>query len=340
MAGWRTVAKNEIRLWTTKFRKNRKLFFYCIALIAVIFNVILLIVNDLLGVSFREADLLKKLFFSFVIIPQITNDPAQIRLFQGLFLNANIFSSIVIQLIPPIMEIICFFIFFMSFTYPIQTSLQQLNISHFEIILSSPISAKDMMLGNFLGRVPIYAIADFFVVPVFWAILSMFIPVSLFTYIALTIVILSLFIVGTFLGTITSSYLSLKLGQSKGGSEKAKAYILLIGIIAGVPIITLSMFPYVFIDPNVQYILKFIPMTWFGDIINFTILPGFIPVSILFLFIGLATLFTAGVFFLGYRYGDRFYSLELGTQVETISIVEEKSLYKFLRRLFGPLFVT
>ncbi|MFX1452260.1 MAG: hypothetical protein ACFFCM_15590, partial [Promethearchaeota archaeon] len=75
------------------------------------------------------------------------------------------------------------------------------------------------------------------------------------------------------------------------------------------------------------------------DIINFTFLPDFLPLEIFILFIGLASIFFLGVFFLGYHYGDRFYSLELGTQTETISISQESRTYKFFRYIFGPIFV-
>ncbi|NVM03321.1 MAG: hypothetical protein HWN67_13350 [Candidatus Helarchaeota archaeon] len=340
MAGWRTVAKNEIRLWTTRFRSNRKLFFKFITLLITVVNIGLIFYNLIFVNSMRDAQKFEQLFFTIFIIPKLSISPAQTQHAQMLFLSANIFNSLAIQLTPPIMEVTCFFIFFMAFTYPIQTSIQKLNISHFEIILSSPIKAKDMLLGNFIGRVPIYIIANFFIAPLYWTIFSMIIPLSILSYFTFTIIFLCLFIVGTFLGTISASYISLKLGQSKGGAEKAKAYFFLIGIVIAIPILSFSLFPYIFIDPNIQFIFKFLPTTWFGDIINFTLLPNFLSLEILILFIGLASIFSLGVFFLGYHYGDRFYSLELGTQTETVSIYQESRIYHFLRFLFGPLFVT
>jgi len=341
LAGWRTIAKNEIRLWTTKFRKNRKRFFYILTAIVISINIIFILLNRFYFIPFRENNLFEKLFTTFIIIPNIPGiSESQIYQLQGVFLNTNIFSSVFIQLLPPIIEMLCFFIFFMALTFPIQTSIQQLNVSHFEIVLSSPIKPKDMMLGNFLGRVPIYTIADFIVVPILWSILSIFIPISEISYLTIAIVVLILFIVGTFIGTITASYISLKLGQSKGGAEKAKIYLFLFSIIIAIPIFTMSSFPYVFTDPNVQFVLKFIPTTWFGDIITYTIMPNYLPIEFLLLFFVISGAFSIGLIALGYKYGDRFYSLELGTRVETVRIIEENSGYKLLRRVFGILFVT
>ena len=130
----------------------------------------------------RESDLNEKLIFTFILIPQLTLPPAQIYLLQSYFLYSNVFFSIIIQLLPPIIEVSCFFFFFMALTYPIQTSIQQLSVSHFEIILSSPVKPKDMLLGNFIGRVPIYAIADFILVPIFWTILSIFVPLPIISF--------------------------------------------------------------------------------------------------------------------------------------------------------------
>ncbi len=340
MSGWRTIAKNEIRLWTTLFRKNRRLFFYSIIIITIFINISLILLNFFYIIPMYKSNLYEKLIVSFIIIPKLAISSAQTQQLQIIFLNTNVFSTLAIQLIPPFIEILCFFVFFMAITHPIQTSIRQLNVSHFEIVLSSPIEAKDMLLGNFLGRVPIYSIAASIFVPIFWSIISIFIPLSLMSYFTLTIILLWLFIIGTFLGTITASYVSLKLGQSEGGAEKAKGFFFLIGIILAIPILGFSMFPYAFFDPNIQFILKFIPTTWFGDIINFSIMPNFIPIELLFSFIGLASIFTLSIFYLGYHYGDRFYSLELGAKTETISITKEHRIYQFLRILFGPVFIT
>ncbi|MHA1301803.1 MAG: hypothetical protein ACTSO9_20475 [Candidatus Helarchaeota archaeon] len=340
MAGWRTVAKNEIRLWTNKFRKNRKQFFYILTLIVVAVNVIFILLYEFWTTPLRQTDLFEKLFTTYFIIPHLSNSQAQQQQLQAIFLNTNIFSSLVIQLIPPVMQLLCFFIFFMAFTYPIQTSIQQLSVSHFEIVLSAPIKAKDMMLGNFLGRVPIYAFASFIFVPILWTLTSLFVPLTELSYITLEVVILVLFIIGTFLGTISASYISLKLGQSESGAEKAKAYLMLFGIIVAIPIFTMSSFPFIFTDPNVQFILKFIPTTWFGDIITFSIIPNYMTIPELLLFVGLASIFSIGIFGLSYKFGDRFYSLELGTHTQTVKIIEENSVYKLFRRFFGLLFVT
>ncbi|MFW9875638.1 MAG: hypothetical protein ACFFG0_21250 [Candidatus Thorarchaeota archaeon] len=121
MALWITIAKNELKLRTNKFRNHRTLFFIVLYSFLVVWAFIL-------------APLLFDLFMPTLvgIIPEIINAVALIIEYMMM----AVFLSVLI--------------------YPLNSIYRKIEIGYKEIILASPATAGDIFLGEFIGKLPIY----------------------------------------------------------------------------------------------------------------------------------------------------------------------------------------
>ena len=309
---WFIVARNEYRIRTSSIREIRPLIPY-------------VIVGGLA---------LYVLYIAPKIVSLIIND------LIVFFLSQAAVAAI---------DVILFVFFFMFITFPISYTLRDVQTAQQEIFLSAPIKPSHVLLGEFLGELPLYAIMVVCITGFFTAVLkSMGLnAVQMFITILVFIII---FTSALWIGTVLSALLRTKLGSTSRGRDIGKAFALLI-ILPALALMYAIMggrFMEFFSDPGTTGLVKTVfgifPSSWGAEvIIDFASHPGdmsavwFVTVTRL----GGLIVFLVVLLVLGIKAADRAYSLETttftGARVKT-----DGALYKAIKRRgpFSTLLVT
>jgi hypothetical protein len=302
---WLVVARNEYRIRTSRIRKIRPFFPY--------------LVIGLLAV-----------YVAF-IAPRIVN------LFIDDFL-AFLLSQVAAVMVPVLM----FMIFFYFIILPITYTLKEVQTSQLEIFLAAPIKPSDVLLGEFLGVMPFYAIIVTIIAGFFTAVLY---PLGL-DMVQTTIVII-IFIVTFFsalwIGTVIAAILRTRLGKTARGKDigRALALVIALPLIVIMYAITGGGLIQALAEPGtnsmVRAILGFLPSSWGAEVIfGFVNNPGNISVvgfETLTLFGGLIAFFVT-VLWLGVRVANRAYSLETFTFAASVA-KPDGVFYKTVKYLGG-----
>ncbi|MCJ2520702.1 MAG: hypothetical protein LN412_07150 [Candidatus Thermoplasmatota archaeon] len=302
---WYAVAKNEYRISTSRIRSIRPYFLY--------------LVTGLLAV-----------YVAFIA-------PSIVSLFIDDFI-----AFLLSQAAVAMMQLLLLLMFFWLLMIPITEILQQAQVAQLEIFLSAPVRPKDVLLGGFLGRMPIYAIAVTVVAGFFTAVLY---PLGMdLAQIAIIIMIFILVLLSAlWIGTVIAALLSTKLGKTSHGKDIGKA----LGVLIFLPMIALI---YAIMgggliealnDPatsgTYQVILGVVPSSWGAEIIvAFASSPGNIIAvgfETLTRFGGLVAFFLAALW-LGTKAAARAYSLE-PTISEAPKAKPDGALFKTIRYLGG-----
>jgi len=302
---WLVVARNEYRIRTSNIRKIRPYFPYLVIVLLAIY------------VSF--------------IAP---------RLFS-LFID-DILAFIITYAAIPIVQIILFMVFFYFIIIPITNTLKEVQTEQLEIFLAAPIKPSDVLLGEFLGVMPFYAIVVTVIAGSFTALMT---PMQLdLAQIAITITIFVLtFFSALWIGTVTASILRTRLGKTARGKDVGRALALIIAL----PMIALMYaimgggLLQALTDPQtsgmVRTVLSVLPSSWGAEVfIGFASNPGNIGATgfeTLTRFGGLVAFFLAALW-LGAKAANRAYSLE-ATTFAASRARPDGVFYKTVRRLGG-----
>jgi hypothetical protein len=302
---WLVVARNEYRIRTNRIRKIRPFFPY--------------LVIGLLAV-----------YVAFIA-------PRIVTLFIDDFL-AFFLSQVAVAMVPVIM----FMIFFYFIILPITYTLKEVQTSQLEIFLAAPIKPSDVLLGEFLGVMPFYAIVVTVIAGFFTAVLN---PLGLdLVQIAIVIIIFVVtFFSALWIGTVIAAILRTRLGKTARGKDIGRALALIIALpmIAIMYAIMGGGLIQALADPGtsnmVRAILGFLPSSWGAEVIfGFVNNPGNISAvgfETLTFFGGLIVFFVA-VLWLGARTANRAYSLETFTFVASVA-KPDGVFYKTVRHLGG-----
>ena len=189
---WLVVARNEYRIHTSRIRKVRRYFPYLIiGLLAI--------------------------YVAFIA-------PSFARLFIDEFL-AFILSQAAVAMV----QIILFLIFVYFIIIPITQTLREAQAEQLEIFLAAPVKPSDVLLGEFMGQMPFYAIfvtviAGFFTAalnPLGLDVLQMAIIIGIFV-----VTFLSAF----WIGNVIAALLRTKFGKTARGRDIGKALALIIAL--------------------------------------------------------------------------------------------------------------
>ncbi len=302
---WLVVAKNEYRIHTSRIRKIRRYFPY--------------LVTGILAV-----------YVAFIA-------PSFASLFIDDFL-ALILSYAAVATV----QIILFLIFIYFMIIPITQTLREVQAEQLEIFLAAPIKPSDVLLGEFVGQMPFYAIFVTVIAGFFTAALN---PLGLdLAQIAIIIAIFVITFLSAFwIGTVIAALLRTKFGKTARGRDIGKALALIIAL----PLVALVygfQFGGIFetlLDPGaggtVRVLLGLLPSSWGAEVIvDFATNPGNIGAigfETLTRFGGLAAFFIA-VLWLGARAANRAYSLE-PTTFTTSMAKPDGAFYKTVKYLGG-----
>ena len=302
---WLVVARNEYRIRTSKIRKIRRYFpILVIGLLAV--------------------------YVAFIA-------PAVVNLFIDDF-QRLILSQAAEAMVP----ILLFMIFIYFIMIPITETLREEQTGQLEIFLAAPIKPSDILLGEFLGEMPFYAIFVTVITSFFTAVLN---PLGL--DIVQTAIIIIIFVV-TFLsafwiGTVIAAILRTKLGKTARGRDigRALAMIIALPMVALIYAVMYGGLLDALADPGtsgmVRAILGLLPSSWGAEVIvGFANNPGNIGAvgfETVTRFGGLVAFFVA-VLWVGAKFANRAYSLEPTTFIASRA-KPDGAFYKTVKHLGG-----
>ncbi len=303
MSLWRIVAKNEIRLKTSRFRRKRKLFFI------VIYGLFL--------------------FWAFYIGP-IFLDAILPEILKTISSNLASFSILLIEY--------SFITLFLMYTiYPLFILFRKTQINYKEFLLSSPIEPRDIFFGEFIGRLPFYFLVILGIGPFATTLLVQINPaMNIFHHIIFYLSFLALSTFSSLIGLVIANWVESKLVFSKKLKDLGNIALILISIIV-ILVFYFIQFAIAFIksNPELKNYLFFYPSFWYSNIILYSINPTFIESYLLniwasiFLAISVPFLF----FYLSYKRANKFYNLNVGLEKDQILIHEEKKFYQFIRKI-------
>jgi hypothetical protein len=278
---WLVVARNEYRIHVNHIRGLRPYFPYLvIGLLAVYVAVIA---------------------------------PAVVSLFLDSVL-AFFLSQVALAVVPLIMFLIFAYLILLPVTY----TLQGMQAGQVEIFLAAPITPSDVLLGEFLGELPFYAIAFTVIAGFFTAVLQ---PLGLdLLQIAVTALIFVVtFLSALWIGTVLAALVRTKFAKTARGKDvgKALSLILALPMIAVMYAIMGGGLLEALTDPGtsgmVRAVLGLLPSSWGADIIvGFASNPGNIGAVGFETFtrVGGLVVFFLAVLWLGTKAANRAYSIE------------------------------
>jgi hypothetical protein len=302
---WLAVARNQYRITTSAIRRIRAYFLYlAIGLLAVYVGLIA---------------------------------PAIVSPFIDDFL-----AFIITQAAVPLVQIILFMFFFFMILFPISDTLREPQAGQLEIFLAAPIKPSDVLLGEFLGKMPFYAIAIAVVTGTFTAFLT---PLGLDT--AQIAIINAVFVItclsAFWIGAVIAAVLRTKLGKIARGKDigRALAVVIVLPMIAILYAIIGGGLPEALTNPGtsqmVRTALSVLPSSWGAEIfVGFASNPGNIRAvgfETLTLFGGLLIFFAAALW-VGTKAANRAYSLE-PTKFTSSTAKPDGFFYKAIRFVGG-----
>jgi hypothetical protein len=278
---WLLIARNEYRIRLSRIRRIRRYFpFLAIGLLVV--------------------------YVAF-IAPGLAN----------LFLD-DFLAFLVSQAAIAVVQILLFIVFFYFLIIPITNTLKESQIGDIEIFLAAPIRPSDVLLGEFAGEMPFYAIIVTIITGFFTAVL---LPMGLdWVQVAIIITIFAVtFFSALWIGTVVAAVLRTRLGKTARGRDIGRALSFLIALpmvavmyalMGGGMLETLA-------DPAasgfIRSIFGLLPSSWGAEVIvGFAAHPaniGAIGLEVLTRFGSLLVFFFAS-FWVGAKVADRAYSLE------------------------------
>jgi hypothetical protein len=302
---WKVIAKNEMRIRTSKFRGHRSIFFLALYSVLSIW-------------AFIVAPFLFDLFMPTLAVQYST-----------------IFKPVVAIVIESIMMM--FFLVLMM--YPLNNVYRESEIGFKESLLATPVKSNDIFLGEFLGKFPIYLMAVLLVTPIILGIANPIIDFTFFQYLIIYLCILGLVYFANLVGSIIASWIEHKISKNEKARELGKVFIWIFTI-AMVAIMYAVMFflNELMANPELKNWLAFYPSLWFSNIILYSIDPILIESFILniWLNIVLAVSIPTLTLYVSYKKAENFYSLE-GISEKSSTIIKQKEnfFYQIIRKVAG-----
>ncbi|MFX1286474.1 MAG: ABC transporter permease [Promethearchaeota archaeon] len=252
-------------------------------------------------------------------------------------LHELLLSAVAVALID-----VFFFVFFVMFaSLPVASTIQDIKTEHIEIYLSSPVQPSDILIGEFLGKIPFYATFAAIIGGTFTAALF---PLDLdisqiFIIVAVFII---LFLAATWVGTMIGVLLRSILMKTARGRDigKGLAIIVIIPLVAVIYLVIGGYYE-VLKDPQNAQLVKdlfgYFPWGWGSEIIvTFAQNPGDIlatEFTTILQFSALVTFFCASLL-IGGIIANRVYNLE-PTSFSPSKSKTDSLFYNSIKKLGG-----
>jgi hypothetical protein len=302
---WLVIAKNEYRLSTSGIRRIRRYFPYLISAILVVYVLYLA--------------------------------PMFMQLFTDEFL-----ALLLSQAAVAIVQIVMFAIFAYFIVIPITNTLRESQVGQLEIVLKAPVRPSDVLVGEYVGRIPFYTAITVGLAGTFAALLT---PIGVDALqIAIIVLIMVITVLSAFwIGHLIAAVLGTRFGKTARGKDIGRA----LSMVAALPLVAIM---YAMIgggvtqalaDPEtggiISALLGVLPSSWGGDVIvSFAANPGNIAASSFEMIprLGGLIVFFVAVIWLGAKVADRIYSLE-PPSFSTSVVKPEGVFYRGVRGFVG-----
>ena len=299
---WIAIAKKEFRIFTYRFQGKRK------SLLIIIF-IAVTFWGTYLGPIFLNA-----------IIPPVFQAIGKIYAKQY-FLN--------------LIGYFFFIIFLVSFLIPIYDFYRKSEIDQKDTYLSSPIKLNDVVMAEFLWRIPFYIMMVLVLGPLFVSLLSLVKDIYIIEYLILYFCLFSLFIFSLLLGLIVINIIKYNAFKIR---KIQKNYTYFMYFISFLIILILYIFQFVIIyltnsEGNTHYLLL-LPSFWFSNIIAYVVDPSSIPFFEISISICLSILIPLLVLSLYYKSVSTSFILEDNNESNiSNSIKPNNKIYKIIEKL-------
>jgi hypothetical protein len=284
-------------------------------------------------------------FWALFIVPQI----------MGFFMSefSDAFNSVLAVSFPGLMRSVLLFLWLFMLVMPVSNGLEGVRIGQWEIMLSNNVKTKDMLLGTYLGKLPIFGLAVFFLSPV---ILSPFInayQVSIIGQLLMYSVVVVFALVNIWLANIIVTVIQAKIGGSSRSEDMGRALSWAIIPIIAVPGMAIMYFAQQFALIMNTDVFLFLPSTWCADLVTWLAIyfNGVnIPASSIMnleyilqfgpaLDFLLVTVFSALALIGGIYSSDRLFSIgAISGPTSVASAVNENIFLRGIRRIHGGRF--
>ena len=246
-------------------------------------------------------------------------------------------AFIVSQAAVAAVEVVLFSIFCYCTVLPITSALRE-ETRQIETLLSAPVYASDVLLGTFLGAVPLYAIMITVVAGLFTAVLT---PLGLSSVqlVMIILIFVVIFLSAFWIGTVIAALLKTTLGKTARGKDmgRALAMILALPLVALFYAIAYGGLVETLTDPGksgiVNIVLGWLPSSWGADIIvTYAVNPGSVTGAGITPVVKFCSLliFFVGILWLGSTMAHRFYRLERTTFIGARAN-PDSTFYKIIR---------
>ena len=239
------------------------------------------------------------------------------------------------------MRVILTTLFLYFIMIPIQTALRQEPMGRLEIYLSAPISAGDVLLGEFLGQLPLYSILVSILAGLLAAVMGSM-GVGVGQQAIIVVVFMVIVFSGLWTGNVIAAVVKTRLGRTAKGRDigKALAMALALPLVILYYAIAYGGLLTALADPDAGILLKAVlalfPSSWGGDVILYiSRSPGGLIADprVLMGFGGVVAYFVA-MLWLGGKIADRAYSLEPTAMTDT-RVGRDGAFYGAVRALGG-----
>ncbi|MDO8125241.1 MAG: hypothetical protein Q6364_12800 [Candidatus Hermodarchaeota archaeon] len=324
---WSRIAKAEYQVSTVSFRENRTR------------NITILYALGLIWALFLA--------------------PYIIGIMADFIIPIEILQIILINMLPGFMRAAMFFIWILILIIPLSRSLQEIKIGQWEIFLSNNVSTRDILIGTFIGRIPLYGLLVLFITPPFLVLFFLAFEVALLGQILTYLTLFLMILTTIWLANLITAAIQAKLGESSRGKDIANGVAILLAIVSIVPIYGIMFFSQHFSVILGLNVFLLFPFTWPADVISWiTIHSSQIGFSVeqilafqqilnfdLLFSTALMSIFTIAVVGIGLASADRIFTYNIGARTEQVTtITREHFVIRGIRKLapgsFGSLVVT
>ena len=311
---WYHIAKAEFLVLTSRFRKHRKSASIVVLIICAVWALLIVpIIMSLIIEWFGEG-----------------------------------FDLVLILSFPGFMRSLIMSLWMMLIVFPITNALSEIKTGQWEIMLSNNVSTRDMMIGTFVGSIPIYGIVVLVFGPV---IISPFVLVYEVSLVGQVFIYLALFCVAMsalWFSNLLCTALQARLGNSPRGNDIAKALVMVLAIMVLVPMYGLIFFGASIVQVMSLDIFSVFPFTWGADLIIWLVILfngislspshiaavestlGFNLLANMMLLLS----FSVGMVGLAIVSADRLFSIGAGARTEkVITVGRENAVLRSIRRL-------
>lgn len=251
-----------------------------------------------------------------------------------------------------VMRIALLFLWLFIMIVPISNSLENLKTDQWEIIFSSNVSTRDLLLGTFIGKIPVYGIFVIFMSPVLVTPFAMAFNISVLGQLLMYGLLFVFTITSIWISNVLATALQAKIGESPRGDDIGKALSWALMPIVFIP--AMSMFYWTgavasLMGADASMIL---PSSWVADILALTAVHNsdlplssiniiqqyMIPTSPILL-LGLLIAFIAVVFIVGAKSADTLFALGTGPLTRKVARAGPENIFiRGLRRIGGKNF--